>query len=319
MHIALVTGGLGFIGFNAVQQWSKLRPNCMFVIADSVTYAAEYKLYKKMHVIKSLRNVIFERADIRDIDTLEYLSKKHCIDTIVNFAAESHVDNSISGPMIFFDTNMMGTANLLEIARRHHCRYHQIGTDEVYGPSWPEDNITEASILKPSSPYSSSKASADLMTLSYAATFKLNATVSRCTNNIGPFQHSEKLVPTIIRKALNNEKIPIYGNGQQKRHWIDVEDHNLAILDILSNGKAGTIYNIAPNHDNWKTNLEIVNAILNLLQKPKSLIEHVADRAAHDNSYYLSPHNIKDIQSSHSQKSFEETLETTVKWYVDNQ
>jgi len=232
----------------------------------------------------------------------------------VNFAAETHVDNSISSPKIFFETNVIGTANLLEFARRHNIRFHQISTDEVYGPSAPEDNITSSSRLNPSSPYSSSKASADLIALSYFKTFGVEVTISRCTNNIGPWQHFEKLVPTVISKALKNEKIPVYGNGLQKRHWTFVDDHNDAVMAILKNGNIGETYNIGPSKDNYVTNIDLIEFILKHLEKPDSLVEHVVDRAAHDISYYLKPSS----SFCYASTDLKTALPHIIDWYKDN-
>lgn len=309
MNNILVTGNLGFIGFNFCQYVKEVRPEINIFGLDCCTYAADFCLeekrkWNKDNGIITFYENIFWHKDIID----EYITHYN-IDTIVNFAAESHVDNSISGPEVFFNTNVIGTTNLLEIVRKHDLRYHQIGTDEVYGITYPQDNCYEDHNLDPSSPYSSSKASADLITLSYHKTFGINATVSRCTNNFGKYQHCEKLIPTVISKALKDEKIPVYGNGLQKRHWIYVQEHNKAILDILENGTPGTIYNIAPNSFNYVSNLEIIQFILNYLEKPLSLIEHVTDRAAHDTSYYLYS------KTYTSDKVYAFDLGETIDWY----
>lgn len=290
MKNILVTGGFGFIGFNAVVRWCSQMPETKFIIFDSQTYAAKFKMVDKLHILQSTKNMLYYTGRIESADSLEDLYSLVKIDTIVNFAAETHVDNSIASPKVFFDTNVLGTVNLLEFARKYGIRFHQISTDEVYGPSTPDDDITEYSKLDPSSPYSSSKASADLIALSYYKTFGVEVTISRCTNNIGPWQHVEKFVPTIISKALNNEKIPVYGDGMQRRHWTFVDDHNDAVMAILKNGDFGEIYNIGPSKDNYVTNIQLINMILAVLGKdPQKLIEHVTDRAAHDVSYYLKP------------------------------
>lgn len=314
MKNILITGGFGFIGFNAIVRWSKQMPETNFIILDSFTYAAKFILIDKLLYISKTKNVFYYTGGIESADILEIIYKKFKIDAIVNFAAETHVDNSISGPKIFFETNVIGTANLLEFARRHDIRFHQISTDEVYGPSSPEDNITTDSILCPSSPYSSSKASADLIALSYVKTFGMNITISRCTNNIGPWQHSEKLVPTVISKALKDEKIPVYGDGLQKRHWTFVDDHNDAVMRILNDGESGKIYNIGPCADNYVSNIDLIMSILKILGKPQTLIEHVKDRAAHDTTYYLKPTN----ELCQAPTILSEILPIVVEWYKSN-
>lgn len=311
MKNVLVTGNLGFIGFNFCQLLKEERPEITIVGLDCCTYAANFCLSekiewcKKNNVIQCYQNIFQHKKQVEECIV------QYNIDTIVNFAAESHVDRSISGPSIFFETNVIGTTNLLEIARKHNIRIHQIGTDEVYGITYPEDKCDEDYKLDPSSPYSSSKCSADLIALSYYKTFGTQITVSRCTNNFGKYQHNEKLIPTVIFKALKNEKIPVYGNGLQKRHWIYVQEHNKAIIDILENGIPGTVYNIAPDEFNYVSNIEIINFILDYMQKSKSLIEHVTDRAAHDTSYYLYS------RAYTSQKAYAFDLGDTIDWYVN--
>lgn len=305
----LVTGGLGFIGFNALVLWKKLKPDWKFIVVDNITYAAKYLLEEKLQFLVD-NNIMLYRYDIsKKSEEMNHIFIDHKINAIVNFAAESHVDNSISGPEIFFNTNIIGTVNMLEYARKYNLRYHQISTDEVYGVTYPEDKCDENYRLEPSSPYSSSKTSADLITLSYYKTFGINATISRCTNNFGPWQHPEKLIPTVITKALNNDNIPVYGDGKQRRHWIHVDEHNRCILDILINGISGQIYNIAPSHSNYISNLEIINSILGYLGKDTNLITHVKDRAAHDTSYY--------VYSTYypCSRHYTEDLNETIEWY----
>lgn len=312
MKNVLITGAYGFIGFNALQRWKALRPNLSLFCIDSKTYAAQFKLDKKTSwCIKN--GIVIKDYDINDKKLKDYVEQNN-IDTIVNFAAETHVDNSIKNPDVFFTTNVLGVGNLLNIARDLGLRFHQISTDEVYGPSRPQDKITVDSPLNPSSPYSASKASADLIALGYAKTYGTKVTISRCTNNIGPWQHSEKLVPTVISKALRNEKIPVYGNGLQLRHWTWVDDHNDAVLKIIENGEVGSIYNIGPREFNYKTNLDIIKDILEILGKPESLIEHVGDRAAHDTTYYLEPTN----ELCQAPTMLSEILPAVVEWYKSN-
>ena len=308
--IILVTGGLGFIGFNALQRSKKMRPDYKLVVVDSETYASQFMLDEKKQWCKE-NGVEVVKCDIRDTEKVIDAVVNFRISVIVNFAAESHVDNSIKNPNIFFETNVMGTVNLLNIAKKYDLRFHQIGTDEVYGITYPDDECYEDHALDPSSPYSSSKCSADLIALSYFKTFGTKVTVSRCTNNFGKFQHSEKLIPTIITKVLNDQKIPVYGKGDQRRHWIHVDEHNRAILDILENGKIGEVFNIAPSAKNYITNMQVIKAILKRLGKdPKKFIEHVKDRAAHDTSYYLYSLNYS------SERLFKKDINEVVDWYV---
>lgn len=316
MKNILITGGLGFIGFNAIQLWKKERPNYNYFIADIETYAANFKLVEKHDWLKA-NNIAYFKCDICDEFALEALIKQFGIDTIVNFAAESHVDNSITGPDVFFQTNVIGTTKLLNIAKRNDLRFHQIGTDEVYGEttpkSWKHSKVAEEKPLVPSSPYSSSKASADMIALSYHRTFGTRVTVSRCTNNFGPWQHTEKLIGTVIRKALKDEKIPVYGEGNQKRHWIHVDEHNMKIMDILEKGETGKIYNIAPAKENWISNIKLIKFILKTLKKPQNLIEHVTDRLGHDSSYFL-----YGTDFCQSDKCWKDDMKATVEWYKEN-
>ena len=307
----LVTGNLGFIGFNFCKLVKKYYSDVNIFGLDCCTYAAEFMLAEKQKWNKENNIITFYENIFHHKNTIDEIITKYDIDAIVHFAAESHVDRSISGPNIFFETNVMGTVNLLELARKHNIRMHFISTDEVYGITYPEDKCYEDYKVCPSSPYSSSKASADMIVLSYYKTFGTKVTISRCTNNFGEYQASEKLIPTVISKAINNEKIPVYGNGLQKRHWIYVQEHNKAVLDILENGEIGKIYNIAPDEFNYITNMEIIQFILQYLNKPIDLIEHVTDRAAHDTSYYL--------YSSHytSDKIYTFDLANTINWYVN--
>lgn len=321
MKNILITGGLGFIGFNAVQIWKKEKPEYNYFILDKETYAAQFMIEEK-HEWLSKNNIPFFKCDICDEFSIEALVKQYAIDTIVNFAAESHVDNSISGPDIFFKTNVIGVSTLLEIVRKNNLRFHQIGTDEVYGETTPDDwdyvngydtiQYPEYKSLIPSSPYSSSKASADIIALSYYKTFGTKVTVSRCTNNFGKYQHCEKLIGTVISKALKNEKIPVYGKGNQKRHWIYVDEHNRSIMDILEKGKIGRIYNIAPPKENWITNMTLIKFILKILNKPYDLIEHITDRLGHDTSYFL-----YGSEFCQRNKKWKEDMKETIEWYKE--
>lgn len=317
MKNILITGGFGFIGFNAILQWKKNHPDLNLFNVDSETYAAQYLLKQKKEILDSLHIESF-REDIRNREPMEKIIVDKKIDTIVNFAAESHVDNSISNPNIFFETNILGTVNLLNLSKTHNLRFHQISTDEVIGPVSPEDkkDCSENAPFNPSSPYSSSKASAELIAISYFKTFNTNITISRCTNNIGEWQNPEKLVPKTILNAIYHKPIPIYGNGKQRRFWIDVNSHNSAIFRILKHGKPGNIYNIAPNKKNLITNIDLVHSILNSLNQPLDLIEHIKDRPAHDICYYLDGSKLENELNWKDTIPFESTLERTISFYA---
>ena len=318
MKNVLVTGGFGFIGFNALLDWIAKFPELNFINVDSETYAAQYKLNEKKSILKKL-GVKSYKQSIIDLVMCEKIVKDNNIDTIVNFAAESHVDNSISGPGVFFSTNVIGVVNLLEICRSHGCRLHQVSTDEVIGAISPEMDVdsSENAKLDPSSPYSSSKAAAELIVNSYVKTFGVNATISRCTNNIGPWQNPEKMVPKTILNALSGKKIPVYGDGRQRRFWIDVKSHNDALMQILLHGKPGETYNIAPKKENLLENIALVKRILHALGKDEQLIEHVADRAAHDVCYWLDASKIEKELGFVDSQSFDATLDETVRWYCN--
>ena len=316
MKNILLTGGLGFIGFNAIQLWKKEHPQYNYFIIDNETPAALFKL-KSKHEWLTANNVACFKCDICDEFSVDALVNQYQIDTIVNFAAESHVDNSITGPDIFFQTNVIGTTKLLNIAKRHDIRFHQIGTDEVYGEtspkSWKKNDKAFNKPLSPSSPYSSSKASADLIALSYYKTFGTKVTVSRCTNNFGKFQNPEKLIGTVIKNALKDQSIPVYGNGKQKRHWIHVDEHNSMIMKILQDGEIGKIYNIAPPKQNWITNIKLIQFILKQLKKPRKLIQNVDDRLGHDITYFLT-----GTDFCKSSKDWKDDMKETVSWYQEN-
>lgn len=320
MNNILVTGGLGFIGFNFIQDLVEnyplyYKPVCY----DWETYAAQAWIKEKKEWLRN-NEVYHELGDIKNFDHVLEICKRHKIDTIVNFAAESHVDRSLNDSLPFIETNIIGTYSLLNVARELGLRFHQIGTDEVYGSVDPEkDYVDEHFETKTSSPYSASKASADLLTISYAKSFGLEATVSRCSNNFGPWQHPEKLIPKTITNALEDKKIPVYGDGKQRRFWIYVKDHNEAVMRILENGKPGEIYNIAPAPENLKTNIDIVKFILDCAEKPETLIEHVTDRPGHDLCYYLEGKKIQEECGfvPRPSEKFYDDLASTVEWYKD--
>ena len=318
MKSIIVTGNLGFIGFNFCQLLKKKHPEVKIVGVDSETYAAQFMLDEKK--AWNEQNDIFQlHEDIRfGTSKIDEIVKVHEVDTIVHFAAESHVDNSIKHPNIFFETNVLGTANLLNIAKDNNIRIHVIGTDEVYGMTWPNSDAHENYPLCPSSPYSSSKASADLIALSYFKTFGTAVTVSRCTNNFGPWQHYEKLIPTVISHALETKRIPVYGDGLQKRHWIHVDEHNEAVIKILEDGELGQVYNIAPLPENYISNIDIIKFILDELRKPYSLIEYVADRLGHDTSYFLKDFKFQNKFGNANKTLWKDRMKDTIKWYTEH-
>jgi dTDP-glucose 4,6-dehydratase len=310
----LVTGGAGFIGSNFIKYILSRYPHYKIVNLDKVTYAGNLD---NLSDIEDNPNYQFIKGDICDQELVERIVEDK-IDVIVNFAAETHVDRSIYDPKIFVETNVLGTQVLLESALKFKTdRFIQISTDEVYGSLGKTGSFTESSPLLPNSPYSASKASADLLVRSYFKTFGLSAVITRCTNNYGPYQFPEKLIPLFITNALTNQELPIYGDGLYIRDWIYVEDHCKALDLILHQGKIGGIYNISGNYE--KTNLEITELILKKLNKPKSLIRHVKDRPAHDRRYALDSSRIRNELGWKPDASFEEGIAKTVDWYIANQ
>ena len=282
----LVTGGAGFIGSNYMHYVTSKYPEDYFVCLDALTYAGNYNNIKDL---EDKDNYKFVKGDITDKDFVDELFEQEKFDVVINFAAESHVDNSIKNPRLFLMTNIIGTQTLMDASRKYGIkRYHQVSTDEVYGDlplDRPDLLFTETTPLHTSSPYSSSKASADLFVLAYARTFNMPITISRCSNNYGPYQFPEKLIPVVISKALNNEKIPVYGKGENVRDWIHVIDHNIGVDLIVRNGKVGEVYNLGGHSE--RTNLEVVKTILNQLGKSEDLIEYVTDRPGHDLRYAI--------------------------------
>ena len=288
----LVTGGAGFIGGNFVNYMVETYPNDMIVNLDLLTYAGNLETLK---AVENKSNYKFVQGDIADNTFIDKLFETEAFDAVVNFAAESHVDRSIKDPGIFLRTNILGTQVLLDASRKYGVkRYHQVSTDEVYG-DLPLDRLdlffTEETPIHTSSPYSASKAGADLLVQAYHRTFKVPATISRCSNNYGPFHFPEKLIPLMISRALNNEALPVYGKGENVRDWLHVYDHCVAIDLILRNGKVGEVYNIGGHNE--RTNLAVVKTILKALDKPESLITYVTDRAGHDLRYAIDPTKIE--------------------------
>ena len=312
MSTVLVTGGAGFIGSNLVRLLLRERPQWTLVNLDKLTYAGNAESLADLRLDP---RHLFVRGDIANAELIEHLLRTHAVDAVLNLAAESHVDRSILGPGIFVETNVSGTQVLLEAARLAKVkRFVHISTDEVYGSLGATGKFSEDSPLKPSSPYSASKTAADLLALSYGHTFGMDVVVTRCSNNYGPYQFPEKLIPLMIANALEGRKLPVYGDGQQVRDWIHVDDHCRAILAALESGKSGEIYNIGS--DNEWPNLMIVTRIIELLGKGS--IEHVKDRPGHDRRYAI------DARKAHAQLGwapqiqFAEGLRRTVDWYVQN-
>ena len=314
----LVTGGAGFIGSNYMHYVVNKYPNDEFVCLDALTYAGNYNNIKEL---EGKPNYKFVKMDIRDEEAINKLFDEENFDVVVNFAAESHVDNSIKNPGIFVDTNVQGTRVLLDASRKHEIkRYHQVSTDEVYG-DLPLDRkdllFTEETPIHTSSPYSSSKAGADLLVMAYHRTFKLPVTISRCSNNYGAYQFPEKLIPVVISKALKDESIPVYGKGENVRDWIHVHDHNVGVDMIVRNGRVGEVYNLGGRSE--RTNLEVVKTILAQLGKPESLITYVTDRPGHDLRYAIDSTKVENELNWDRTYTFEDGIKETIDWYVNNQ
>lgn len=313
----LVTGGAGFIGSNFLHYMTEKYPEDQFVCLDVLTYAGNYNNLKQ---IENRNNFKFVKGDITDRDFVGNLFEKEKFDIVINFAAESHVDNSIKNPGIFLTTNIIGTQVLMDAARKHNIkRYHQVSTDEVYGDlplDRPDLLFTEETPIHTSSPYSASKASADLLVLAYYRTFKLPVTISRCSNNYGAYQFPEKLIPVVISKALNDESIPVYGKGENVRDWIHVHDHNVGVDMIVRNGIVGEVYNLGGQSE--RTNLEVVKTILRQLNKPESLITYVTDRPGHDMRYAIDSTKVEKKLNWNRTYNFEDGIKETVNWYVAN-
>ncbi|MEG2295336.1 MAG: dTDP-glucose 4,6-dehydratase [Oscillospiraceae bacterium] len=314
----IVTGGAGFIGGNFVHMMVKKYPDDKIICVDSLTYAGNLSTLK---MVISEPNFQFEKLDITDRDGIFTLFQRELPDIVINFAAESHVDRSIENPGIFLNTNIIGTQVLLDACRKFDVkRYHQVSTDEVYG-DLPLDRLdlffTEETPLHTSSPYSASKASADLLVQAYHRTFGLPITISRCSNNYGPYHFPEKLIPLMIVNALADQSLPVYGKGENVRDWLYVEDHCIAIDLIIRNGKVGEVYNIGGHNE--KTNLEVVKIILQELGKSESLISYVTDRKGHDMRYAIDPTKIHTQLGWLPTTSFADGIKKTIQWYLDNQ
>ena len=314
----LVTGGAGFIGSNFMHYEVNNYPDDEFVCLDALTYAGNYNNIKDLEEEKNYR---FIKGDITDRKFIFDLFKNEKFDVVINFAAESHVDNSIKNPEVFIDTNIKGTLALLDACREYGIkRYHQISTDEVYGDlplDRPDLLFTEETPLHTSSPYSTSKASADLLVMAYRRTFGVPVTISRCSNNYGPYQFPEKLIPVVISKALADEKVPVYGNGANVRDWIHVIDHNIGVDLIVRHGREGEVYNLGGHSE--RSNLEVVKTILKQMGKSEDLIEYVEDRKGHDLRYAIDSSKVEEELGWKLTYNFEDGIKETVDWYLSNQ
>jgi dTDP-glucose 4,6-dehydratase len=310
----LITGGAGFIGSNFVIYMVNKYPGYQFINIDALTYAGNLG---NLQSVQEAPNYRFVKADITNRAVVDRVVAED-IDIIINFAAESHVDRSISNPDVFVATNIMGTQVLLEAAKKFGVnKYIQVSTDEVYGSLGSEGLFTETTPIASNSPYSASKAGADLLVRAYHETYDLPVNITRCSNNYGPFQFPEKLIPLMIINALNNKELPVYGDGLNVRDWLHVEDHCSAIDLVLHHGMNGEIYNIGGNNE--KTNIQIVQKILNELGRSEDLINYVTDRLGHDRRYAIDPTKIKTELGWEPKYTFETGIVKTIQWYLDNQ
>ena len=313
----IVTGGAGFIGANFVYYELEHHPEDEILCYDALTYAGNLETLDDAQKNPKFR---FVKGDITNRKAVEALFTAEKPDVIVNFAAESHVDRSIEQPDIFLRTNFMGVGVLLDVCRKYGIkRYHQVSTDEVYGDlplDRPDLFFTEETNLHASSPYSASKASADLLVMAYHRTYNLPVTISRCSNNYGPYHFPEKLIPLMILNALEDKKLPVYGKGENVRDWLYVEDHCAAIDLILRHGKTGELFNIGGHNE--RRNIDVVRMILAALGKPESLIEYVADRKGHDRRYAIDPSKIRAALGWEPRTKFEDGIERTIHWYLEH-
>ena len=310
----LVTGGAGFIGSHFIRYFLRKYPNQSIVNVDALTYAGNLENLKG---IQKEDSYTFVKGDIVNYELMEYLVKEYGVELILNFAAESHVDRSILHSTEFVRTNIVGTQCLLDIAKNNRIRFIQISTDEVYGSLGPSGFFTEQTPLSPNSPYSASKASADCLVRSYHETFGLNVNITRCSNNYGPFQFPEKLIPLMIIKAIKGEALPVYGNGQNIRDWLHVRDHCSAIDAVIQRGKPGEVYNVGGNNE-W-TNVDIVRKVMEMIGNPKATITFIKDRQGHDYRYAIDSSKIQNELGWSPTYVFETGLSETVSWYQSNQ
>ena len=314
----IVTGGAGFIGSNFVFHMLKAHPDYRIICLDKLTYAGNLST---LEPVMDNPNFRFVKADICDKEAVDKLFAEEKPDIVVNFAAESHVDSSIENPQIFLETNIIGTSVLMDASRKYGVkRYHQVSTDEVYGDlplDRPDLFFTEQTPIHTSSPYSSSKAGADLLVLAYYRTYGLPVTISRCSNNYGPYHFPEKLIPLMIIRALHDESLPVYGDGLNVRDWLYVEDHCKAIDLIIHNGKVGEVYNVGGHNE--MANIDIVKLILKELGKSEDLITYVTDRAGHDRRYAIDPTKIHNDLGWLPETKFADGIVKTIRWYLDNE
>ncbi|MGA3172669.1 MAG: dTDP-glucose 4,6-dehydratase, partial [Chthoniobacteraceae bacterium] len=312
----LVTGGCGFIGSNFIRYVLEHYDPEFITNVDALTYAGNISNVAGLAEQYGSRYEFFH-ADIANNDLMDELMGKHQFYAVVNFAAESHVDRSINSPQNFIHTNIVGTSVLLDTARRHGVRrFVQISTDEVYGSLGPEGRFSEESPIAPSSPYSASKSGADQLALAYHRTYGQEVVVTRCSNNYGPYQFPEKLIPLMVLNAIRDRPLPVYGDGQNVRDWIHVEDHCAAVLAVLLNGRPGEVYNIGA--DSEMKNLEIVNVILDYLKKPKELIQYVTDRLGHDRRYAIDSTKMRTELGWKPLHLLKDGLPATIEWYLAN-
>lgn len=314
----IVTGGAGFIGANFVYYQLEKHPEDRIICLDALTYAGNLETLEEAMKNPNFR---FVKGDIADREFVYNLFEEEHPDIVVNFAAESHVDRSIENPEIFLKTNIMGTQVLMDACRKYGIkRYHQVSTDEVYGDlplDQPELFFTEETPIHTSSPYSSSKAGADLLVLAYYRTFKLPVTITRCSNNYGPYHFPEKLIPLMISRALADEPLPVYGKGENVRDWLYVKDHCSAIDLVMRKGRVGEVYNVGGHNE--RTNLEVVKTILAQLGKPESLITYVTDRPGHDMRYAIDPTKIHTELGWLPETKFDDGIKATIQWYLENE
>lgn len=329
MKTYLVTGGAGFIGSNFIIYMLNKYRDIKIINVDSLTYAGNLENLKS---VENDPNYSFVQADIRDHDAISRIFADNTVDYVVNFAAESHVDRSISDPEIFVRTNVLGTVNLLNIAKaawqtgddtyREGVKFHQVSTDEVYGSLDSEGFFMETTPLCPHSPYSSSKASADMFVKAYYDTYKLPINITRCSNNYGPYQFPEKLIPLILNNTLAHKDLPVYGDGMQVRDWLYVDDHCKAIDMVIRNAKVGEVYNVGGHNE--RPNIFIVKTIIDYVKENvdstvgEHMIKHVTDRKGHDRRYGIDPEKIKNDLGWYPETTFEVGIKKTLKWYLDN-
>lgn len=315
MKNVLVTGGAGFIGSNYINHILSERDDYNIVNLDKLTYAGNLE---NLIPSEGKTNYTFVKGDITNAELVRYIFEKYKIKYVINFAAESHVDRSILGSEIFFRTNVIGTNVLLETARRFEAeKFLQVSTDEVYGSLGAEGLFTEQTPISPNSPYSSSKASADMMAMSFYHTYGMPVVITRCSNNYGPYQFPEKLIPLMILNSLSDKKLPVYGDGMNVRDWIYVIDHNKAIDLVFNKGRIGEVYNIGASNE--MPNIKIIKLILSHLNKSEDLIQYVTDRLGHDRRYAIDSSKIQNELGWKPEFSFEQAIGNTIDWYLGNQ